>query len=281
MGPDDLPDDLSDDEQPRVKIHHPIFKGTPGERPDAHIYAAEDWMEVMRVRRDDFITKFKHTLNHLAREWYHSLDLDQFGGDWNQFTTHFSRYSSTQGRNIKHLHERWRTFSFDPANDDIEEYIRDVKEAAKQLGHGDDAVINLLKATMPTELYGTLYGHNNLPQLCTMLKDIYAHKPQAAASSTTTTPGASAPFMMIKALPRTPEPTLEDKLTHLTDTLYRMDIDSKPPKKPFKPFITPPCRRFRGSFDKGRSGKGGRFGQFGQSDRRNRFTSNRGRFRPR
>ena len=24
------------------------------------------------------------------------------------------------------------------------------------------------------------------------------------------------------------------------DTLYRMDIDSKPPKKPFKPFITPP-----------------------------------------
>ena len=275
MGPDDLPDDLSDDEQPRVKIHPPIYKGTPGERPDAVIYAAEDWMEVMRVRRDDFITKFKYTLNHLAREWYHSLDLDQFRGDWNWFTTHFSRYFSTQGRNIKHLHERWRTFSFDPANDDIEEYIRDVKEAAKQLGHGDDTVINLLKATMPTELYGTLYGHNNLPQLCTMLKDIYARKPQAAASSTTTTPGASAPFTMIKASPRTPELTLEDKLTHLTDTLYRMDIDSKPPKKPFKPFITPPCRRFRGSFDKGRSGKGGQFGQFGQSDRRNRFTSNR------
>ena len=41
MGPDDLPNDLSDDEQPRVKIHPPIFKGTPGERPDAHIYAAE------------------------------------------------------------------------------------------------------------------------------------------------------------------------------------------------------------------------------------------------
>ena len=71
--------------------------------------------------------------------------------------------SLPQGQNIKHLHERWRAFSFDPANDDIEEYIRDVKEAAKQLGHGDDAVVNLLKATMPTELYGTLYGHNNPP----------------------------------------------------------------------------------------------------------------------
>ena len=65
----------------------------------------------------------------------------------------------------------------------------------------------------------------------------------------------SAPFTMIKASPRTPEPMLEDKLTHLTETLYRMDIDSKPPKKPFKPFITPPHRKFKGSFDKGRGGK--------------------------
>ena len=73
-----------------------------------------------------------------------------------------SAYTSPQSRNIKHLHERWRTFSFDPNADDIEEYIRDVCEAAKQLGHGDDAVINLFKATMPTKLYGTLYGHNNL-----------------------------------------------------------------------------------------------------------------------
>ena len=39
MGPDDLPDNLSDDEEPRVKITPPIVKGTPGERPDAHIYA--------------------------------------------------------------------------------------------------------------------------------------------------------------------------------------------------------------------------------------------------
>ena len=46
---------------------------------------------------------------------------------------------------------------------------------------------------MPTELYGTLYGHNNLPLLCTMLKDIYAKKPQpTAATPATTTPGAMA-----------------------------------------------------------------------------------------
>ena len=176
--PDSNPDSDDDDNTPRVKIPPPIFKGLPGERPDAHIYATEDWMEAMCFREDQYIDKFKHTLNHLAQEWYHSLDRDTFHGDWEEFTKHFSRYFSTQGHNIKHLHERWRAFSFDPANDDIEEYIRDVKEATKQLGHGDDTVVNLLKATMLTKLYGTLYGHNNLPLLCTMLKDIYAKKPQ-------------------------------------------------------------------------------------------------------
>ena len=55
-----------DDDTPRVKIPPPIFKGLPGERPDTHIYATEDWMEAMRFREDQYIDKFKHTLNHLA-----------------------------------------------------------------------------------------------------------------------------------------------------------------------------------------------------------------------
>ena len=41
----DLNPDSDDDDTPRVKIPPPIFKGLPGERPDAHIYATEDWMD--------------------------------------------------------------------------------------------------------------------------------------------------------------------------------------------------------------------------------------------
>ena len=62
----DLNPDSDDDDTPRVKIPPPIFKGLPGERPDAHIYATEDWMEAMHFREDQYIDKFKHTLNHLA-----------------------------------------------------------------------------------------------------------------------------------------------------------------------------------------------------------------------
>ena len=63
------------DNRPRVKIQPPVFKGISGERPDAHLLAAEDWMIAMRIRPSDFIENFRHTLQHLAREWYYGLDL--------------------------------------------------------------------------------------------------------------------------------------------------------------------------------------------------------------
>ena len=103
----DSDSDSDDRSRPKVRITPPIFKGLPGERPDTHLLATEDWMEAMQVKPVDYIDKFKHTLQHLAREWYHGLDIDQFCGKWCEFTRHFGRYFSTQGRNIKHLHERW------------------------------------------------------------------------------------------------------------------------------------------------------------------------------
>ena len=206
----------------------------------------------------------------------------QFGGSWHEFTRNFSRYFSTQGRNIKHLHERWRAFSFDPNTNDIEEYIRDVCEAAKQLGHSDDSVLNLLKATMPTELYGTLYGHDNLYVVLTMLKDIYAKKPQPAMAAAVVgvAQGATAPFTLICSSTRErsiapSEGTLEENLSHLTETLYHLDLDGKPVRKPFKPFIIQPRKRFKQSYD-GRTFAHGQ--HFNQSDGRSFPTDHCGKF---
>ena len=59
-----------------------------------------------------------------------------------------------------------------------------------------------------------------------MLKDIYAKKPQpTAATPTTTTPGATAPFTLLRTPFRTPlkhteDPSLEEKVNHLTEALY-------------------------------------------------------------
>ena len=152
-----------------MKIPPPIFKGLPGERPEAHLLRANDWMDTYNILPANKPTNFKHTLDHLAREWYDSLT---FPIAWNDLQKRFGRYFSTQGRSIKHLHDKWRNFSFTPGQDDIEAYIMDVKEAAHQLNYNDDAVLHLIKATMPLEIYSTLYNQHDLNMVITMVKDL-------------------------------------------------------------------------------------------------------------
>ena len=58
---------------PKVKVSPPIFKGLPGERPEAHLLRANDWMDTYNILLVNKPANFKHTLDHLAREWYDSL----------------------------------------------------------------------------------------------------------------------------------------------------------------------------------------------------------------
>ena len=77
---------------PRVKIPPHNFKGLPGERPEAHLLRANDWMDTYNIPAVDKPANFKHTLDHLAREWYDSLT---FPIVWNDLQQQFSRYFST------------------------------------------------------------------------------------------------------------------------------------------------------------------------------------------
>ena len=218
--------------------------------------------------------------------WYHRLDRGNFHGDWEEFTKHFSRYFSTQGRNIKHLHERWRTFPFDPANDNIEEYIRDVKEAAKQLGH----MVTMLWSTCSrppcqqncTALFMvTITSLSSVPCLRTSM----LRSPRQLPPPPPLLPQVPLPLSLLRTPLRTPgkpteEPSLEERVNHLTEALYQMDLEGKPVKKPFKPFLTQPRRKFKGNFDKGHNRWNGCFGNFNRRDRHGRF-GNRGSFKSR
>ena len=108
---------------------------------------------------------------------------------------------------------------------------------------------------MPSEIYGTLYNQHDLNTVITMVKDIYAKKPEPA-SPPTTTGGVAAPFTLIKAPNGSSKrvhfqegETLSDRIDKLTKTLYRIDMEGKPTKKPYKPYITSPRHRGgRGGF---------------------------------
>ena len=75
---------------PRVKISLPIFKDLPGERPEAHLLRANDWMDVYKILPVNKPTNFKHTLNHLAREWYNSLTFPIVWNDLQQLVLLYS-----------------------------------------------------------------------------------------------------------------------------------------------------------------------------------------------
>ena len=77
---------------PRVKIPPPIFKGLPRERLEAHLMRAIDWMDTSNILPVNKPANFKHTLDHLAREWY---DFLTFPIAWNDLQQRFNRY--TQG----------------------------------------------------------------------------------------------------------------------------------------------------------------------------------------
>ena len=169
-------------------------------------------------------------------------------------------------------------FLIHPGQDDIEAYIRDVKEAAHQLNYNDDAVLHLIKATMPSDICGTLYNQNDLNTVITMVKDIYAKKPKSA-NPPAITGGAAASFTLIKVPNGSSKrvhfqdgESLSDRIDKLTETLYQMDMEGKPTKRPYKPYITSP--RCRG----GRSGFRPRGGH-SSSDRSEGWPRSRGRFR--
>ena len=71
---------------PRVKISPPIFKGLLGERPEGHLLRANNWMDTHNILLV-MPANFKHTLDHLAREWYDSLT---FPIAWNDLQQRFS-----------------------------------------------------------------------------------------------------------------------------------------------------------------------------------------------
>ena len=61
-----------------------------------------------------------------------------------------------------------------PETDDIEVFIRDIQECAKQLNYNDQVMVTMLKVAMPKEVYGTLYHMEDLSDIIRFCKNFYA-----------------------------------------------------------------------------------------------------------
>ena len=168
----------------KKRIRVPIFKGELGANPETHILRTVDWFKELKIGTDgDKVKNFKLTLDGDARQW---LDDITPPATWDDLRTQFKKRFSTQGRLLRHLHEKWHSFSFDPSSDDIETFIRDVKVTANHLGHGNVSILNLIKACIPTKCYGSLYSITDLADLIKMVKNIYSMKPDTSKTTAMT-----------------------------------------------------------------------------------------------
>ena len=111
----------------KKRIRVPIFKGDVKTRSLKTV----DWFEELNIGIDgDKVKNFKFTLDGDARQW---LDDITPPATWDDLSAQFTKRFSTQGILIRHLHEKWHSFSFDPSSDDIEMFIRAMKATDNQL----------------------------------------------------------------------------------------------------------------------------------------------------
>ena len=171
---------------------------------------------------------------------------------------------------MRNLHTRWNSFTFDPTTDDIEVFLRNVQETAKQLEYREATVVNMIKSKMQLAMYSTLYDIHELDKVVTRCRDIYAKSIDATAESSTATGGATAanPFSAMK------------------DEFFFMDDGAvnAQKQKPFKPHVTPQGRGKKKGRGGSRGGKGRGGQQRGNNPRQNNFNrgqSNRGGWQPR
>ena len=250
----------------RKRIQAPIFKGTIGECPEPHLLRAVDWFDSQGIRRDiDKVYNFKHTLDGEAREWYADyVRQTDVIPPWKTLINDFSRYYSSQGRGEKNLHEAWRNMSFTKATDNVEVFLRDLQECAKQLNYDDQVVMTTIRAAMPQEVYGPLYKMTDLSEVIDFCKNYYAKSPKERLKAQSTAKLEVSPFKKIQE--ETPL-DINAMLNKLTESLNKMDFT----QKPYKPTLYPSGR------GRGR-GRGGRFqGRRSPGNQQSSYQPHRGR----
>ena len=239
-------------------IKPPIFRGDDGERPEAHLMRAKDWLEATdpTMTEAQRVQNFRLTLDHNAREWYDKADCKD---TWEHMRTQFSQFFSTQGKSIFNLQKRWNSFSYNDETDDIEVFLRDVQETAKQLKYTDELVCTMIKSNIPRSLAYSLYKVDSLDELVSAVRNQLAKaKPISSAGGATGTTANTSPFSAVKP----------------ADAAYFNIEDGNGQKqKPFKPNVTPQGRGKR----RGRGGRGGRGRGQGYQQKNDNRQNNQGR----
>ena len=241
----------------------PAFAGKKGEKPEDHTLRFEDYVQHYDIVPARQSQAFVKTLTGKARAWadttkdgvalpvYQAVD-STVRADVEKSLKHlFLTRFAVQGRTPEALYAEWQNLSYDPAKDDIEDFVRDVKKLAEQLRYGDTAALMAVRGALPLDLQNLTVNMNDLETVKKLLIKIFDNPKMkqnyAKKEPTPSTPAAGA-FSQTTVIGEPHDKGMSYflfRIDELGSKVDRLKIrDQKARKPPYKPQMTP--KRGRG-----------------------------------
>ena len=212
-------------------------------------------------------------LCEVARKWVDTLDFkivtkweskkprDKHAALKQLFLQRFAK----EGRTLESAYDAWKTLSFDPAKEDIEQFIAKVRNLARKLGYNKDAQLMAVKNVLPRDVYGICMTQNDLGELEKFLVQLFSNPKMREAvpgpAAVSREPGVFSIGQHVDNRVVGATSAKLDKIRHDMNSMQERfnnmsatDTRDKLPKKPWKPEVTPPRRR--GGSNRGRGRRG-------------------------
>ena len=231
----------------------------------------EDYFAMFNITTDeDQKKRFLETLFEKARHWASTIKLDDLKSykydekepkeeKEKTFKWLFIKRFAKEGRMAHAAFEAWKNLKFDPAKDDMEEFMTTVKNLASTLAFNEEAQVMAIKSNMPRDIYGLCVQYSELDELKKFLIELFENPRMKSAVPSITAEADTSAFFMGEfinndVVSATSEDIgkLKNKIAALQFKVRRMmpsDSRNKPNPKPWKPEVTPPRRKgnnFRG-----------------------------------
>ena len=148
-----------------------------GEDPNDHCMKVEDYFAMFDMESDeDQKKRFLETLFEKARRWASTINIDELDRyryddkytkeqKEKSFKWQFLKRFAKEGRTTHAAFEAWRNLKCDPAKDEVEEFMTNVKNLAATLEFNEEVEIMAIKSNMPRDVYGLCMQYNKLDDL--------------------------------------------------------------------------------------------------------------------
>ena len=267
---DALTDKLKDiGRHPTIPL--PQFKGKKGEDPNDHCMKVEDYFAMFNITSDeDQKRRFLETLAEKPRRWASTINLDELKSyrydekepkeeKEKTFKWLFIKRFAKEGRTTHVAFEAWKNLKFDPAKDDVEEFMTTIKNLASTLAFNEEAQVMAIKSNMPRDIYGLCMQYQKLDELKKFLIELFENPRMKSAMPSITAEVETSAFSIgefvnndVVSATSDDIGKLKNEISALQFKVRRMlpsDSRNKPNPKPWKPEVTPPRRKgsnFRG-----------------------------------